>query len=196
MTTQATDSATFRGKKYLVCGVDGPELVVPTEFGLKPEMPSTACYRGWMAEYSIDKSLTLSDLYVFHDAGLPVKNRTPNGPKINGVEPQEPNSYLGFNCLYKNLNVPLTFTGGMLLSNGFIRELGANMGFHPFWKFEELHELTFEHGSLISAADKSVVAKTVREQYLVKGFLGRPDVSDEKAVREWIERSFSLHYHF
>jgi hypothetical protein len=147
-----------------------------------------------MAEYAIDDKLSLADLYVFHDAGLPAKNRRPNGPVINGVLPQEPESPLGFNCLYKSLNLPLSFTGGLLLGKGLIRALLVNMGFHAFWKFEEVHEVIFQSGQLVSAIDKSNIAKTIREEHLVSGFLGRPDVSKEKEVAEWIERSFSLRY--
>lgn len=197
MTAQAADSALFKNESFLVCGANGPELVVPSQFGLKPEMPSTACYRGWMANYLIADHIELADLYVFHDAGLPAKNRKPNGPIINGVSPQEPDSpgsALGFNCLYRGLNFPLLFTGGLLLGRGIVRGLLVNMGFHPFWKFEEVHELIFEQGALLVATDKSEVARTIREKHLVKGILGRPDLSRESEVTEWIEQSFSLRY--
>jgi hypothetical protein len=195
VTTQVTDSALFQGDRFLVCGANGTELVEPSQFGLKPAMPSTACYRGWMAEYLlIGQQLQLADLYVFHDAGLPINNRKPNGPVINGVSPQDPKTPLGFNCLYKGLDLPLLFTGGLLLGKDLIRDLLGNTGFHAFWKFEEVHELIFQQGQLTKAVDKSDIARTVRAQHLVKGFLGRPDLSREKEVAEWIEGSFSLRY--
>lgn len=197
MTAQAADSARLREERFLVCGVNGSELVAPSQWGLKPEMPSTACYRGWMAEYQIDDRIELADLYVFHDAGLPVKNRKPNGPVINGVSPQEPDatgSAIGFNCLYRGLALPIAFTGGILLGAGFVRGLLVNMGFHPFWKFEKVHELIFEQGKLLSCVDKSDVASALREKHLVNGFLGRPDLSRGDKVMAWIEQSFSLRY--
>lgn len=196
MTAQAADSALFKGRQFLVCGANGPALLEPERFGLKPEMPSTACYRGWMAEFSIEHQILLADLYVFHDAGLPAKNKRPNGPIINGVSPEDPKSPLGFNCVYRGLNLPLPFTGGLLLGTGLVRGLLVNMGFHAFWKFEEVHELVFRQGQLVSAADKSELARTVRERNLVEGFLGRPDLDRSKEVADWIESSFSLRYEF
>ncbi len=194
MTLQAADSALFQSKQFLLCGVNGTKLIEPTLLGLKPEMTSTACYRGWLAEYSIGDQIQLADLYVFHDAGIPARNRKPNGPVINGVSPQEPNSPLDFNCLYKGLNLPLSYTGGLLLGKDLVRDLLANMGFHTFWKFEEVYELIFQNGQLLSAVDKSQIAREIREQHLVKGFLGHPDIRREKKVLEWIKQSFSLRY--
>lgn len=197
MTAQATDAVLLHGERFLICGVNGSELADPSQWGLKPEMPSTACYRGWVAEYRIDDRIELANLYVFHDAGLPVKNRKPNGPVINGIAPQEPDasgSAIGFNCLYKDLGLPIQFTGGLLLGTGFVRGLMVNMGFHPFWKFEKVHELMFEQGRVLSCVDKSEVASTVREKHLVNGLPGRPDLSRESEVAAWIDQSFSLQY--
>ncbi len=147
-----------------------------------------------MAEFSVEENLKLKDLYVFHDAGLPVKNKRPNGPTINSILPIEPNSWCGFNCLYKNLNLPLQFTGGFLLGDGLIKQSGVNMGYHPFWNYESVVELIFENGMLKCAEDKSSVALAVREKYLVSGILGHKKIVDDVAVARWIEQSFSLNY--
>lgn len=194
MTMQAADSALFQGKQFLVCGTNGPKLVEPSLMGLNPAMASTASYRGWTADYFIDDHIQLKDLYVFHDAGHPIKNRNANGPIINGVSPQDLDSYLGFNCHYKDLNLPISFTGGLLLGKDLIRSLLANMGYHPFWKFEEVHELIFQEGKLLSAIDKSQIANTIRQQHLVKGVFRHQSVSTEQEVSEWIAQSFSLKY--
>lgn len=194
MTAQAADSALLHGEHFLVCGVNGSELVTPSQWGLKPEMPSTASYRGWMAEYQINDRIELANLYAFHDGGLPVKNRKPNGPVINGIAPQEPDArglVIGFNCLYKGLALPIAFTGGLLLGAGLVRGLLTNVG---FWKFEKVYELIFEQGRLLSSADKSEVASTVRDKYLVNGPLGRPILSKESEVSALINQFFSLQY--
>jgi len=147
-----------------------------------------------MAEYAVSEVLALQDLFVFHDAGSPAKNKRPNGPPINTIEPTDPNSWCGFNCVYKELNIQLPFTGGLLIAEGFIRELAVNMGYHPFWKFQSVLELIFENGKLQRAEDKSSVAKAIREEHLVSGVMGRRQLSDDSAVKTWIEESFSLNY--
>lgn len=194
MTTQISDDVFFEGTKFILCGCNGSELFEPTRYGLLPAAPSTACYRGWMAEFSVAENLQLKDLYVFHDAGLPAKNKRPNGPAINSILPIEPNSWCGFNCLYKDLNLPLEFTGGFLLGKGFVKQSGVNMGHHPFWKYEIVIELIFENGSLKCAEDRSSVARTVREEHLVSGILGHKKIVENAAVTRWIEESFSLNY--
>lgn len=194
MTTQMTDGITYEGESFQICGCNGPEFFDPKEHGLNPKAPSTACYRGWVGEYIVTDRLLLRDLYVFHDAGLPVKNKTANGPVIGGVAPTKPESWGGFNCFYKDLNFSTSFSGGLLIASGFVRELAVNMGYHPFLKYTRVIELLFEDGKLLEASDKSSVAQEIREKHLVPGFLNRPSLSDDQAVMKWIEDSFSLRY--
>lgn len=194
MTTQISDRVDFEGTKFTLCGCNGSELFDPTAYKLTPAAPSTACYRGWTAEFSVQQNLQLKDLHVFHEAGLPAKNKHANGPAINSILPIEPNSWCGFNCLYKDLNLPIQFTGGLLLGDGFIKQSGVNMGYHPFWKYESVFELIFENGNLKCAEDKSTVALAVREKHLVSGILGHKKIVDDAAVARWIEQSFSLNY--
>jgi hypothetical protein len=194
MTTQISDGVFFEGTQFALCGCNGNELFEPTRYGLIPTMASTACYRGWMSEYSVAEELLLQDLYVFHDAGLPAKNRRPNGPTINSIPPISPNSLCGFNCLYKDLNLPIPFTGGLLLGDGFVKQSGFNMGFHPYWRYESVIELIFENGKLSRAEDKSSIALEVRNKHLVSGVLGINEIVGDKEVTRWIEQSFSLSY--
>lgn len=194
MTTQMTDGVTYLNESFQICGVNGTELFDPAAHGLNPQAPSTACYRGWMGEYAVTERLLLRDLFVFHDAGLPAKNKTANGPVINGIHPTKPESWGGFNCLYKDVNIPSSFSGGLLVASGFLREFAVNMGYHAFWTYSRVVELIIQDGQLVSAADKSSVAQEIRDKHLVPGFLNRPSVSDDQAVMKWIEESFSLRY--
>lgn len=194
MTTQISDGVIYGGRKFVLCGCNGPELFDPAQYDLVPAAPSTACYRGWMADFSVNEILVLKDLFVFHDAGMPVLNRRPNGPLINSIAPIEPNSWCGFNCLYQDVNLSSSFTGGLLIADGFIKQSGVGMGFHKFWKFETVLELIFENGYLRNVADRSQVAQTIRQNHLVTDILGHKNVNDDQAVAKWIEQSFSLNY--
>lgn len=195
MTAQIPDLVHFRDQEFVLCGVNGGPLLEPEQFGLNPASPCTACYRGWCAEYQVAEGIQVHKLYVFHDAGLPVKNRRPNGPDINGVAAQKPKSRLSFfNCLYENLNLPLAFTGGLLIAADRAPGLYRNMGFPKFYLFEKVYELSFENGQLLSAVDKSEVAAKIRTQHLKSGILGFPQVDDDAAVQAWIAESFSLQY--
>ena len=194
VTTQISDGVIYEGKKFVLCGCNGPELFDPAIYGLVPAAPSTACYRGWMADFAVNEFLVLKDLFIFHDAGMPALNRRPNGPLVNSIAPIEPNSWCGFNCLYPDVNLTIPFTGGLLIADGFIKQSGVNMGFHRFWKYETVMELIFANGRLQSVDDKSAVAQTVREHHLVTDILGHKAITDDIAVTKWIEHSFSLNY--
>lgn len=52
-------------------------------------------------------------------------------------------------------NAVIPFSSGLLLGDGFIRELYVHMGFHPAWKFERVVELIFEGGQLTRSHDRS-----------------------------------------
>ncbi|WP_426341355.1 hypothetical protein ACN9MZ_06220 [Pseudoduganella sp. S-14] len=194
MTTQVADGVIYDGRKFVLCGRNGPELFDPTIYGLVPAAPSTACYRGWMADFAVNDFLMLKDLFIFHDAGLPVLNRSPNGPLVNSIAPVDPNSWCGFNCLYQDVNLTTPFTGGLLIADGFIKQGGVNMGFHRFWEYEIVLELIFESGHLQSVEDKSAVARTVRQNHLGTDILGHKNITDDTATKDWIEHSFSLNY--
>lgn len=65
------------------------------------------------------------------------------------------------------------------------------MGFHPAWKYEEVHELIFHKGKLKEKKDLSNIMAHVRDELsntpLKSGI-------DESRISEWIESTFSLDY--
>ena len=57
-------------------------------------------------------------------------------------------------------------TGGMLIGDRCIGELLVNMGFHPPWKFREVHELAFECGNFVETSDRSAEMAKVRDGHM------------------------------
>ena len=129
--------------------VSAGELFTPASFGLFPIPASTACWRGNLALYTIlDAHLELDTLYV--------NLREPQGPMINDVVPHPPTDRYGmFNNTYGNLNLPIPYTGSILIGTGFIQELYEHMGSHPAWKYRAVIELMFENGKWNSETDRS-----------------------------------------
>ena len=62
------------------------------------------------------------------------------------------------------LNLPIEFTGELLVADKFIHELYVHMGFQSAWKFETVHELVISHGTLLDTKDISRQMAQVREQ--------------------------------
>jgi hypothetical protein len=82
------------------------------------------------------------------------------------------------------------FSGGLLLGNDFVKELYVHMGFHPTWKFREVHELIFKEGLLERATDLSKPAADFRKTIALESFQS----ADADRIEKWIEQTFSLRY--
>jgi hypothetical protein len=65
------------------------------------------------------------------------------------------------------------------------------MGFHPAWKYREVHELVFEKGKLLSATDRSDEMAEFRRGMQERG-IGRDPDPDQ--IEQWIERCFDRKY--
>ncbi|MGL4421257.1 MAG: hypothetical protein ACRCZF_11370 [Gemmataceae bacterium] len=187
MTAQVPDRVEYRGKTYSIAGTNGKGLFDPTAHGLKPTMRSTACWRGFICTYAVvNGRLMLFNLAI----GLKDSN-----PPLFGVvpTPQPVGPLRSLNSVYEGLNLPVSYTGGLLLADDFVENLYVHMGFHPAWKYRDVHELLFQEGALIEASDRSAVMAEVREKW------GREPMqpgfgADRAAIAEWIEKSFRLDY--
>lgn len=189
ITAQFSDIFLMENKKYDIAGVNG-ELFVPEKFGMRPIGVITACWRGYVATYAL-----LEDILVLNNLNVSLGKFTDNkffpeiGPEINGIKPL--NDSNSFNNFYKDLNLPIKLSGGILIANGFIAELYVHMGFHPAWKYKEVHELIFDEGKLKEKRNLSSKMAQIREELADTPL--RP-VLDEVKLSEWIDSTFRLDY--
>lgn len=148
MTAQISDSVRYRGKKYSIAGRNGGDLFDPADHGLKPVGRCTACWRGFVSAYAVDDGRLLLDtlsIYLNEPA-----------PPLFGVPPRpDQGKFRRFDAIYEGLAHRVPYTGGLLLAARFIEELYVHMGFHPAWKYREVHELVFRDGALVQESDRS-----------------------------------------
>ncbi|QSQ20431.1 hypothetical protein JY651_35015 [Pyxidicoccus parkwayensis] len=193
MTAQISDSFRYRDRGFRLTGVKGSGLFDPTRHGLQPQMMSTACYRGFICSYSVtDGGLFLEELCIGlsnveklkarHGRGMPLFGKT---PRCSDETHQQ--------VMYEALHARVPFSGGLLLANGFIRELYVHMGFHPAWKFQEVHELLFEEGVLLEEIDCSAAMARVRER-LGNRPLAPGSSASQGEIEQWVSKSFRLDY--
>jgi hypothetical protein len=193
MTAQMSDRFIYRGEQYALAGVNGEGLFDPKEHGLQPVATCTACWRGFRCIYEVrDGRLLLRALQINH--GVKEEEgawgRPTDAPELWGREPTSGGEgFSFFHSVYENLDHVVSFTGGLLLARGFHSEFYVHMGFHPAWKFSEVHELMFEDGRLTEAADRSAEMAKLRE-----GVEGAGECEDPSRLSEWIKRCFSLEY--
>jgi hypothetical protein len=196
MTAQINDTFRYRGREYAVAGISEGELFDPALLDLKPAGACSACWRGYQAVFALAGSrLVLDALHVnLLKPGEGFERE--EGPLINGVKPGGPRrKHDWFNNRYEGLDYHLEHTGGLLLADGFIRELYVHMGFHPAWKYERVVELIFEGGALRREYDRSERMAEIRQRFAeahAEGQSGRPPTQEE--IARFIERAFDRSY--
>ncbi len=182
----------YRGSAYQVTGVEGEGLFDPRPFGIDPWPISTACWRGYYCSYSMEgDELRLVDLHIGLAEEDAERARHGEGLVLGGVRPQYDERHESF--VYAPLELPVAFTGGLLLGRGFITELYVHMGFQPGWKYREVHELLFEAGRLQQAFDRSAAMEAIRKS-LKPTDLRPPQGAGKDELEAWIEETFSLRY--
>lgn len=190
MTAQVSDSFALHGETYAIAGVNGDSLYDPATHDLQPIMLSTACWRGFVCTYTVtDDQLLLTRLAIGITKPGTRDRLSGDGPERFGVKPR-------FDRLdghiYEPISEPVAFSGGVLIARDFVRDLYVHMGFHPAWKYREVHELIFEAGRLQSCEDRSEAVAGIRDQLAAARLSPDPGNSDD--VKAWIERTFSLDY--
>ncbi|MGB8355689.1 MAG: hypothetical protein WCD79_17450 [Chthoniobacteraceae bacterium] len=194
MTAQINDSVFHRKIKFSLVGISGEGLFEPEQHGLKPAGGCSACWRGYFTHYTvINDQLFLKDLNVFLSTEESTTATQGNGKQLFGIKPVK-STFLG-TFSYDNILSPAPFTGGLLLADGFIRELYVHMGFHPAWKYQTVRELILDNGLIVEEFDRSAGMEKIRIEAMMDK---DPQFSSQKPSREeisaWVERCFSRDY--
>jgi hypothetical protein len=183
MTAQMPDIFFYQEENFSLIGLKGSDLFNPEDYGIYPIMASTACYRGYVATYHItDKQLILSSLIL--------RSQDKKLKKINNKEAKEEKSIFSFNFLYENLDLPIEFTGFILLGKDFIDEMYVHMGYQRPIAYKTVIEFQFKDGEIVAINDFSEIIEKLRKEDPTRD--ERPDY--DESTKEWIERLFSLDY--
>ena len=196
MTAQIDDVFRYQDATYAVSGISEAELFDPSQLDLKPTGTCSACWRGYQAVFAIvDSQLILDTLHVNLLAPGAGYTRQ-EGPPIKGVLPTGPVEESDwFNNHYVGIRYPLDYTGGLLLADGFIRDLYVHMDFHPAWKYKKVIELTFENGILQREFDRSERMAEIRQLILDSRRDGdRRRMPTDREISEFVQSSFDRTY--
>lgn len=189
MTAQVPDRVEFDRTVFYLAGVCGGPLFEPTDIGLLPLMISTACWRGHVCTYAVRGGhLILADLKVGQECLLNGEKLTTHS-EVRGVAPQwsQPDGTFTF----RGVDIPIAFSGGLLLCSGFIEAHYVHMGFHPAWKYRKVTEILLKGGHLTEAHDRSAEVARIRRA------IKRGKISDPDGIAEglgWVRRTFTLDY--
>lgn len=193
MTAQVSDKFYYNDKEYTLVTISEKIKFHPKDYGIIPQMIHTACYRGFHCDYVIKNEI----LYLNN---FTVNSANGNYPEINGKKPipdswfveicKERGQDFTGPCEYKDLELPIEFTGRIVLGDGFIKKYYIHMGFQRAWAYEELIELEIEDGLVVNLINHSEKAKSFREA------IEEDEVGFNKKLKEnipqFVEESFSL----
>ena len=196
MTSQVQNLVFYKDKEYELCASAPHEIFDPRLYGLNPKGVATNCHCGWQATLDISEWLSLKQLSVYHDTGLRIRDRFPNGPSINGVSPEKSVATI-FNCFYDNLNLTLDYTGSILVGKDRSTSVkGRPMGGSAFWIYDSLLELSFKSGRQYAEKDLSGFAQQTRENYIEPFFGPYYSLKDSDDVRQAMSNAFTGDYGF
>lgn len=154
MTSQITDTFLRGGEAYFLLGMDS-HLPDPTAFGMTPAMLHTACYRGFYCTYEVDDRLLLQELTLREADG--------DYRPINGVLPAVDEG--NFRATYKELNLPIPYSGVVRLGKDPIGDLYVHMGYPKASAFEVVIELALSEGTVTGIRDRSGEAAVRRGEF-------------------------------
>lgn len=154
MTAQIGDTFRYEEQEYSIVAISNSIPFHPKDYGMEPEAVCTACWDGYWCDYKIsDNGIFLQNLYINSKDG--------NYPEINGVKGN--NQYMGHH-LYKNINLPIPYSGKIVVGKDFINKYYVHMGYQRAWGYETLLEFVYEDGKLTDIMDYSSVAAELREK--------------------------------
>ena len=193
MTAQAHDSLHYLGERYSLVAFSDGEPFSPTDAGYRPVMASTACYRGYLCDYEVkDGLLQLREMWVNHQPEEAPVSQRKQPPDLNGVAAVRDKKSLVGDWHFREVGLPVAYTGGLVIGRGFIRTLYLHMGFHPAWKYEYVYELIFDQGRLTEALDLSPAMAGIRKK--VRDDLEPGTKAWAEQIDDWLADCFSRDY--
>lgn len=154
MSGQMADIVVIDDEEWALVEPGPGVLFEPRDQGLSPVMSHTANTRGELIRYRIDGNgmLVLSDLQVGH---------VDRPPDLNGVEPNT-DEYAQV-WTYLDLDIPIVWSGDLLLGADPIQELYTHSGFSPIWHYERVIALDIDAGVVEAREDRSNEVAQYRE---------------------------------
>lgn len=188
MTAQISDQIFYCNENYSIVAIENEWSFTPQSYGLKPVATSTACYRGYYTKYSvIDDYLLLNQLNI----GL---NET-KLPPFNGVVARK-SKYFKLNSFYEysDVNLPINYSGGLIVGFDFLREFYVHMRFHRAHCYKQVYELIFDKGKLIESINHNKSMEEVRNNITTIKETNHDSIMTSDEINDFVSDSFSLKY--
>jgi len=195
MSHQIEDEFIYDSNKYILSDIEFPENFIDIySLGFKPTEFNTACWRGFIATYSVYKKyLVLKNLYTNNGSNL--KNVA---PKLNNKLPKisinkdwvsEETKMNRREFTYTNINLNIPYTGSIIIVKDFIDKYisgpYAFLNISPCC-YKKIIRLTFIDGILANTKNLSNYCKKIRTEKINtlkderhdSAYFGWPDINN------------------
>lgn len=147
MTEQVIDTLIYNRQEFPILAISG-RLPIPEDFGMKPVSFATSCYRGFYSRYVCEqKKLFLDEMTL--------RTREENYPAIGTIQPFRAFRDLWSTMSYIGLQMPIKFTGGLIIGTDFRRGTGGSLYLSWWRSYSKYLELIFDVGNLKEEIDWS-----------------------------------------
>jgi hypothetical protein len=211
MTTQATDLVLWEELEYRLLGNSGGPLFDPKDQGLRPISVMSANWRGFVCRYAVRAGSLRLDWLLFNTRLE--RRRAENAPTVFGRRAEVAwhddifrsfgLDWLGLNSgasemarlLYEDLDVPMAYTGGLLLAKDWVKE-AEDLPRHcqRISHYSDVREVILLDGRVTHQYERSSEIAAIRSQMLRTTNAEWSQKSEQ--FREQITRSLSAAYDY
>lgn len=129
----------FNDQKYTIIAQQNELDFKPEQYGISPDKGWSMCWRGYFCKFGI-----LENKLVIMDWHILVEDESE--PPI--VENNQAIISFG-KWQYVAMNIPINYSGGIIIGSGFIDKYYIHMGFQQVYAYKTVYELIFDRGILI-----------------------------------------------
>lgn len=190
MTHQTSDKFLYEGNEYKLVGISNErDFFDIASFGITTTGWNTANYRGRLCRFTVvEDELVLKDLAVMTDQNLPINNVFPRKLSVreqlanySSYLAEFGSIFLDGDTYYLDLNLPIIYTGKLLIADDFIKEYRVNGIFDSPLEFRKNLLVIVEEGLVFDVIDVSNIIEKERKRRIItetemKNFSNNSDV--------------------
>ena len=169
MSGQMSDVVVVEGEEFALIEPPSGTLIDLRSYGLKPVSMHSANTRGELVRFRIlDNTLLVSDLQV---------GSLEAPPALGGVEATT--DEYGQVWTYLGLDLPVDFTGDLVIGADPLLDVYVHVGFLPAWHYERVLAFAIESGNVTASEDRSEQVAAYRSE--------RSDDEDEGVFERFLD---------
>jgi hypothetical protein len=195
MSGQVNDKFEYENDVYSISAIEFPNNFFTIEsFRLKPIWENTACWRGYVATFTIkNNKLILNKLSTNNGNRKNDKVISLNGKFPSVIKPRNlVDGYKDFRKYeYINVDYILKYTGSIIITNKFIWDQYIHTGFQSPGGYNNVIQITFDNGEFVEVNDLLKIATSICDNKIKLAL----NNTKRKNLMQWIDDYFYISFY-